>query len=77
MLTPKPTGGAIWNANRGAISLRATMRGQPAHVGRRFEEVNAFERVVTAMARLLDIKKEVELRATQYNIAPAARENLF
>jgi acetylornithine deacetylase/succinyl-diaminopimelate desuccinylase-like protein len=27
MLTPEPTGGVIWNANRGAILLRATMRG--------------------------------------------------
>ena len=34
MLTPEPTGGVIWNANRGAISLRATMRGKAAHVGR-------------------------------------------
>ena len=72
MLTPEPTGGVVWNANRGAISLRATMRGKPAHVGRQFEGVNAFERAVPAMARLLDIKKEVELRETQYNIAPAA-----
>jgi succinyl-diaminopimelate desuccinylase len=72
MLTPEPTGGVIWNANRGAISLRATMRGKPVHVGRQFEGVNAFERAVPAMARLLDIKKEVELRETQYNIAPAA-----
>jgi succinyl-diaminopimelate desuccinylase len=72
MLTPEPTGGVIWNANRGAITLRATMRGKPAHVGRQFEGVNAFERAVPAMARLLDIKKEVELRETQHNIAPAA-----
>src|SRR5260370_36740872 len=72
MLTPEPTGGVIWNANRGAISLRAIMRGKAAHVGRQFEGVNAFERAVPAMARLLDIKKEVELRETQYNIAPAA-----
>jgi acetylornithine deacetylase/succinyl-diaminopimelate desuccinylase family protein len=72
MLTPEPTGGVIWNANRGAISLRATMRGKAAHVGRQFEGVNAFERAVPAVARLLDIKKEVELRETRYNIAPAA-----
>ncbi len=72
MLTPEPTGGVVWNANRGAITLRATMRGKPAHVGRQFEGVNAFERAVPAMARLLDLKKEVELRETQYNIAPAA-----
>jgi succinyl-diaminopimelate desuccinylase len=72
MLTPEPSGGVVWNANRGAITLRATMRGKPAHVGRQFEGVNAFEHTVPAMARLLDLKKEVELRETQYNIAPAA-----
>lgn len=72
MLTPEPTGGIVWNANRGAITLRATMRGKPAHVGRQFEGVNAFERAVPAVARLLEIKKEVELRETHYNIAPAA-----
>src|SRR5438270_4636504 len=72
MLTPEPTGGVVWNANRGAISLRATMRGKPAHVGRQFEGVNAFECAVPAVAQLLEIKREVELRETQYNITPAA-----
>jgi succinyl-diaminopimelate desuccinylase len=72
MLTPEPTGGVIWNANRGAISLRATMSGTAAHVGRQFEGVNAFERALPAMTRLADIKREVELRETQQNIAPAA-----
>ena len=72
MLTPEPTGGVVWNANRGAISLRAIMRGKAAHVGRQFEGVNAFERAVPAMMRLLDIKKEVELRETRHEIAPAA-----
>src|SRR5215472_14374476 len=72
MLTPEPTGGVVWNANRGAISLRATMRGKAAHVGRHFEGVNAFERALPAMVRLAEVKKEVELRETQYNIAPAA-----
>ena len=72
MLTPEPTGGVVWNANRGAISLRATMRGKSAHVGRQFEGVNAFERALPALARLAEIKREVELRETQYNISPAA-----
>ncbi len=72
MLTPEPTGGIVWNANRGAITLRATMRGQSAHVGRHFEGVNAFERAMPAIAKLLDLKKEVELRETQQQIAPAA-----
>lgn len=48
------------------------MRGKAAHVGRQFEGVNAFERSLPAIARLADIKKEVELRETQQNIAPAA-----
>jgi acetylornithine deacetylase/succinyl-diaminopimelate desuccinylase family protein len=72
MLTPEPTESVIWNANRGAISLRATMRGKAAHVGRQFEGVNAFERALPAIGRLLSIKNEVELRETQQNISPAA-----
>ena len=72
MLTPEPTGGVIWNANRGAISLRATKRGKAAHVGRQFEGVNAFERALPALMRLVAIKNEVELRETRHNIAPAA-----
>lgn len=72
MLTPEPTGGVIWNANRGAISMRATMRGKSAHVGRQFEGINAFERSLPGLARLADLKKEVEQRETRENIAPAA-----
>lgn len=72
MLTPEPTGGVIWNANRGAISLRATLRGKAAHVGRQFEGVNAFEHALPTMMQLLELKREVELRETRYNIAPAA-----
>ena len=72
MLTPEPTGGVVWNANRGAISLRATMRGKAAHVGRQFEGVNAFERSLSAIVRLAEIKKDVESRETQHDIAPAA-----
>jgi acetylornithine deacetylase/succinyl-diaminopimelate desuccinylase-like protein len=78
MLTPEPTGGVIWNANRGAITLRAIMRGKSAHVGRQFEGVNAFERSIPAIAHLMDIKKEVELRETKQNIAPApARRSIL
>jgi acetylornithine deacetylase/succinyl-diaminopimelate desuccinylase-like protein len=54
------------------------MRGKAAHVGRQFEGVNAFERALPAVAQLADIKKEVELRETQYNIAPvAARKSIL
>lgn len=72
MLTPEPTGGVIWNANRGAVTLRATTRGKSAHVGRPFEGVNAFERALPAILKLRELKQEVELRETREQIAPAA-----
>ncbi len=78
MLTPEPTGGVIWNANRGAITIRATVRGKAAHVGRIFEGVNAFEQALPAMARLVELKKEVERRKTRENLAPeAARQSIL
>ncbi|MGH7174117.1 MAG: M20/M25/M40 family metallo-hydrolase [Gemmataceae bacterium] len=78
MLTPEPTGGVVWNASRGAISLRATMRGKAAHVGRHFEGVNAFERSFPALVRLAEMKKQVELRETEQNISPApARKSIL
>lgn len=72
MLTAEPTGGVVWNANRGAITLRATLRGKSAHVGRQFEGINAFERAIPAITRLLEWKREVEGRETAHHIAPAA-----
>jgi acetylornithine deacetylase/succinyl-diaminopimelate desuccinylase-like protein len=72
MLTPEPTGGVIWNANRGAITLRATMLGKTAHVGRQFEGVNAFERAIPALSRLMELKSKMETRVTVQQIAPAA-----
>src|SRR5215472_15535961 len=46
MLTAEPTGGVIWNANRGAISLRITVKGKPAHVGLHYQGINAFEQML-------------------------------
>lgn len=75
MLTPEPTGGVVWNANRGAISLRVTVRGKSAHAGRQFEGVNAFERALPAIARLAEIKHDVERRQTGFHISPPAARN--
>ncbi|MGH9518825.1 MAG: M20 family metallopeptidase [Terriglobales bacterium] len=72
MVTPEPTGGVIWNASRGAITLRATMAGKAAHVGRQFEGRNAFERALPALQRLARLKAAVERRRTRCAIAPAA-----
>jgi acetylornithine deacetylase/succinyl-diaminopimelate desuccinylase-like protein len=72
MLTPEPTGGAVWNANRGAITLRVTVKGKSAHVGRQHEGVNAFDRMLEAARALTVLKAEVEQRATAFHIAPDA-----
>jgi succinyl-diaminopimelate desuccinylase len=72
MLTPEPTGGVVWHANRGAISLRVTVPGKTAHVGRQFAGVNAFERMLPLAQSLLRLKAEVEQRATSHPIEPAA-----
>lgn len=75
MLTPEPTGGIVWNANRGAITLRVSLSGKSAHVGRQFEGVNAFERMVELVNRLKQLKSEVETRTTEYEIQPSRAKN--
>lgn len=72
MLTPEPTGGVVWNANRGAITLRVTVKGKPAHVGRQHEGLNAFDRMLEVARALTALKTEVETRVTAFHITPAA-----
>jgi succinyl-diaminopimelate desuccinylase len=78
MLTPEPTGGVVWNANRGAITLRVTVKGKSAHVGRQHEGLNAFDRMLEVGQALTALKSEVEKRTTAFHIAPdAARRSIL
>jgi succinyl-diaminopimelate desuccinylase len=78
MLTAEPTGGVIWNASRGAITMRVTIRGKPAHVGLSFRGVNAFEKMLEAARAFEKEKRRVARRRTQFRIAPeAARKSIF
>jgi len=78
MLTPEPTGGIVWNANRGAITLRITARGKTAHVGRQYEGVNAFQGMLAVAQALLELKHEVEAHTTDFHIAPdVARRSIL
>jgi succinyl-diaminopimelate desuccinylase len=78
MLTPEPTGGVIWNANRGAISMRVTVKGKPAHVGLECRGVNAFERMLDVAQLLREWKAEVGERVTKFRISPdAARRSIL
>ncbi|MGI5271656.1 M20 family metallopeptidase [Nonomuraea sp. CA-218870] len=58
MLTAEPSGGGIWNAARGAISLRVDIQGREAHVGQADTGVNAFE-------HLLHVARPVERYAAE------------
>jgi len=78
MLTPEPTSGVVWNANRGAISLKITITGKPAHVGLQHEGINAFEKMLPIANTLLELKKEVEARITEYKVMPeTARHSIL
>jgi len=78
MLLAEPTSGVVWNANRGAISLRVRVRGKSAHVGLQHQGENAFERMVKVVERLQELKREVEQRTTRFNIgADQARQSIL
>jgi succinyl-diaminopimelate desuccinylase len=68
----------VWNANRGAISLRVRVLGKSAHVGLQHQGENAFERMVRVVERLQELKEEVEHRTTKFNIgADQARQSIL
>jgi succinyl-diaminopimelate desuccinylase len=75
MLTAEPTSGVVWNANRGAITLRVHVLGKSAHVGLQHQGENAFERTHPVVEKLLEWKREVEQRKTVYNIGAEQTRN--
>jgi succinyl-diaminopimelate desuccinylase len=78
MLLAEPTSGVVWNANRGAISLRVRVLGKPAHVGLQHQGENAFERMHHVVERLQELKREVEQRVTSFKVgAEHARHSIL
>src|SRR6266478_2445741 len=78
MLLAEPTSGVVWNANRGAISLRVRVFGKSAHAGLQHQGENAFERMVQVVERLQELKREVEQRTTKFKIgADQARQSIL
>ncbi|HEY6946961.1 MAG TPA: ArgE/DapE family deacylase [Candidatus Acidoferrum sp.] len=75
MLLAEPTSGVVWNANRGAISLRVSVFGKSAHVGLQHQGENAFERMHFVVDRLQELKREVEQRTTKLNMGAGQARN--
>jgi succinyl-diaminopimelate desuccinylase len=78
MLTPEPTSGGIWNASRGAVTVRVTVYGREAHVGLLHQGRNAFEDAVRVVAGLQRLARRVGRRRTRFRVTPeAARRSLM
>ncbi len=68
MLTAEPTGGVIWHACRGAITLRVRISGREAHVGYVHEGVNAFEHLIRIAEPLAALSHELLARRTAFPV---------
>jgi succinyl-diaminopimelate desuccinylase len=75
MLLAEPTSGVVWNANRGAISLRVCVFGKSAHVGLQHQGKNAFERMCAVVEKLQRLKHAVEQRTTKANLGSEQSRN--
>jgi succinyl-diaminopimelate desuccinylase len=68
MLTAEPTGGVIWHAARGAITLRVQTSGREAHVGYVHEGVNAFEHMIRIAEPLTRLSRELLGKRTSFPV---------
>jgi succinyl-diaminopimelate desuccinylase len=68
MLTAEPTGGVIWHACRGAITLRVRTSGREAHVGYVHEGVNAFEHMIRIAEPLTALSHELLEKRTSFPV---------
>jgi len=66
MVTAEPTGGVVWNASRGAITLLVTVEGREAHVGQAHLGANAFERMLEVARPLAELSRELLDRRTRF-----------
>jgi acetylornithine deacetylase/succinyl-diaminopimelate desuccinylase-like protein len=69
MIMPEPTSGQVWDSCRGAITLEIMVKGKPAHSAQQHKGVNAFEKSIDLLYRLLAYKKIVETRRTELKIS--------
>lgn len=66
MVTAEPTGGVVWHASRGAITLRVSLIGREAHVGQAHLGVNAFERMIHVAQPLTELARDLLEQRTEF-----------
>jgi acetylornithine deacetylase/succinyl-diaminopimelate desuccinylase-like protein len=70
MVTGEPSGGSIWNAARGAVSVRVGIRGREAHVGQASLGVNAFQHMLHVARPVERYAAGLARRHTAFRLAP-------
>jgi succinyl-diaminopimelate desuccinylase len=70
MVTGEPSGGSIWNAARGAVSVRVDIRGREAHVGQADLGVNAFQHMLHVAGPVERYAAEMARRHTAFPMDP-------
>jgi acetylornithine deacetylase/succinyl-diaminopimelate desuccinylase-like protein len=64
MLTAEQSGEVIWNAAKGALSLRVDVHGRPAHVGEAVKGVNSFLHMIKVATPLDAYVREMSERGS-------------
>jgi succinyl-diaminopimelate desuccinylase len=72
MVTAEPTGGVVWHANRGAITLRVEVHGKEAHVGQAHLGVNAFEKMILVAEPLGKLARQLLDRGSMLVVGGSA-----
>jgi succinyl-diaminopimelate desuccinylase len=68
MVTAEPTGGVVWHANRGAITMRVEVRGREAHVGQAHLGDNAFEKMIKIAEPLAELSHQLLAKRTAFPV---------
>jgi Acetylornithine deacetylase/Succinyl-diaminopimelate desuccinylase and related deacylases len=69
MVTAEPTGGVVWHASRGALTLRVQVKGREAHVGQAHLGDNAFAHMVAVAHPLTELARELQEQRTALPMA--------
>ncbi|HEY6309864.1 MAG TPA: M20/M25/M40 family metallo-hydrolase [Streptosporangiaceae bacterium] len=74
MLTAEQSGGVIWNAAKGAISMRVEVRGRAAHVGQAASGINSFLHMLKVAAPLEAYARQLSQQHTRYPVGQGQAE---
>jgi acetylornithine deacetylase/succinyl-diaminopimelate desuccinylase family protein len=70
MIMSEPSSGVIWNASKGALTIKVIFKGKFAHIGLADEGINAFERMVSTAGSVIKLKEEISGRITPLAVIP-------